>query len=51
MQIELFIVLILFFGLLAFRVIHAVDQSNGKTVDDTINKIKDFFSGKDIWNE
>ena len=50
-QVELLIVLILFFGFMVFRVIHAVDQSNGKSTSDTLTKIKDFFSGKDVWNE
>ena len=51
MQIVLFIVIILFFGFMAFRVIHAVDQLNGKATSDTLDKINDFFSGKDVGDE
>ena len=51
MQIVLFIVLILFFGFMAFRLILTFDQLNGKSASDTLDKINDFFSGKDIWDE
>ena len=51
MQIELFLVIILFSCFMAFRLIHAFNQSNGKSTSDMLKKIKDFFSGKDIWDE